>query len=824
MGRVAEVLNDWLTRDVLLERAAELALDDVASPLGVVAVDGVEAVGEAFRFEVGVVSADPLSAVSLLGRGARLRLNLGRGAPRVVHGVVLRHRLVGAHRLGLRYRHRFTLGPRFSLLEYRINSRIFQSKTVAEIIASVLAPAGVRVAWRADLKLPTLEYCVQYRERDDAFVERLLREAGYAYWFEHDPDAPRDEGETLVVADDPLTLSAVASGPLVFQRDADEEGDAAGDLQRLEAQEQLVSNRLTQWGYDFLEPMVPYSNSQRADEVSPAWAPFATPVELERYSHHDDYLRSEVSTRSARIALMQEVSQRAVFEGASARQDLAPGRRFVLIDHPATALNRGYAVWRVAHTLRDPTLEGEPNAGLQASYTNQLTLGPAEVLWRGAPAARSLQQVTETATVVGPADEGIYTDAHGRIKVQFHWDREGRRDADSSCWIRVMQGWAGQGYGAQFIPRVGAEVVVAFLEGDTDRPMIVGSLYNGTQGPPFTLPVDATRSGFRSAVDPWGQRYHELSFEDHPIAPELKIRAEGRLNLEVIGHAQERVHGDSDTRIDGHATHRTAFDLSASVGGASQSRVGGARHIETGGEVVEFANQSVTRKITRDLDETLGGARRVSVAGRDVLEIASDSQTTVRGHQSTVVGHPEAPRTVTTHVEGTLTSASSGVLSLVSQEAIELRCGTSVLRIGPTQIEVIADTVMLKGKGSQLQLALDDVTLQMAQNLKVLGKALTFKSEGGALRLDRNATLDGQQIDLKNTVSEADKMVDESPKLTRIELRDQHGTALGLRAFRIEYPDGRQETGVLDAAGVAERMVEPGAEIVFLDGFEVEEG
>jgi type VI secretion system secreted protein VgrG len=799
-------------------QAVELAIAHVSAPLLVTSLAGREGLSQPYAFQVGFLCEDAFAATSLVGRRAALTLHVGRGASRSVHGVIAALRVEGAARANDLTRLRLTLVPTLARLRQRRDTRIFQDLNVLQVVAKVLDLG--RVPFRALARGPfrPLEYCVQYRETDYAFVARLLAEHGMFYWFDQPRGASLDPAavETLVLADNASQYPALEGDALAFLREAESLESAYGDVHAFAWADSMRPSVASERGFDFINPMVPYAVTQRADDLDLPWPPQESDVALESYTHHDEYLRTHVDSRSTRLALRRLYHPRYRGVGGSFRQDLAPGLRFDLDDHPVPELNREYVVHAVSHRVRVPELApGATGPQPPPVYRNRFVCGPHDAERLARPTRRRVQQVTETALVVGPPGEEIYTDEHGRIKVQFHWDRAGRSDEHSSCWIRVAHAWAGGGWGTQFIPRVGMEVLVAFIEGDTDRPVVIGSLYNGMKGMPFAVPVEKSRSGLRTATLENGVGHNELSFEDRRGAEQVYLRAWRDFD-EVVGHDHTREVERDETlfvgrnrrlEVKGDRVDRTGGNASEAVLGDRSVRVGGTDGVVVGGDR--------STEVVRDRAARVGGDDRIVVAGRSETTVSGDRAGRVLGADTLTVGRPDAPRSFALHVEDRALLSSAGTLELVAGEKLVLRCGSSVIQMTPDGIQVVAGEVVLQGKGARVKLGDDAAKLLVTAGLSVVADAVTLKSSGAGLKLDADATLDGGNVKLKSPVASSDADAAEEPTLTRIELRDQNGAPLANQAYKLVYADGREYLGVLDRDGCAEVLIEGAPEIEF---------
>lgn len=548
----------------------------------VVSFRGRERLSKPYQFVVTGFSEDVFPAQLLVGKSCALTMTPGRETEsRVVHGFVSRARVSPNTRMGRGVDVELRLSSRLFELGLGRTSRIFQDLSVPEIAAQVLN--GARLPNRSKLALEHIArpYCVQYAESDLEFVQRILADEGLYYYFENVEDRAG-----LVLCDHASHMDASPEERLEFRpgvglgRRANEVGGIAG-VARTRADTVTVRAR------DFTRPLIDL----------PASAVSAGDGEVasirRRYEHDEDWSAGRTVESSSRVRLEQHRRNARVAEGHSGSVRLAPGRRFQLDGAQDELGTNDVAMVWVEHTGFHP--EAAAAAGHDAStnqerpvYENRFGCVDGAVAYRPKRPARRIQQVLETATVVGPPGEEIHTDEHGRVKVRFHWDEQATGDDRSSCWIRPAQPWAGAGYGFQFIPRVGMEVVVGFLGGDPDRPLLLGSTYNGAMRPPHPLPAEKTRSGIRTASSPGSGGHNELAFEDALGKEQVYLHAErdfdakvGRNHTVAIG-GSELVEIDESRVLQVKMNHeRTVMgDEAATVGGSSVSRIMG-RHVIT---------------------------------------------------------------------------------------------------------------------------------------------------------------------------------------------------------------------------------------------------
>lgn len=557
-------------------------------------------------FEVSVVALSPeddLDLEPLLGSGAAFRLgSTDAGASfRAWSGVVSHAEQLDIDEAGVAS-YLLRIVPTLWRTTRRRNSRIFQHRSLPEIAVAVLAEWGIDPLLELDPGVfPRLEYRVQYAETDFAFLSRILEEAGVAYSFRDPAPEAADGQTTLVLSTDAHRNEARERGPLLYvgAKEMRRERDA---LSQVRFAEELRSGRLTVRDYDFrsrpdfqllAEARATAQREERFELYD--YAPGAFLVEAESAGDAGG-TRARVDERHARALVNRQLGaarqgRRAVTFRANVL-DLAPGVVFTMTGHPRRELGDDARLLAVRQTL-----EGTRDS--QWTITGQAVLAdepfrPALVTPR--PRIPGVQ----SAIVVGPAGEEIHTDEYGRVRVQFHWDREGQRDNQSSCFLRVSQSWASRGYGSLSIPRVGDEVLVGFFEGDPDQPVIVGRVHNSAARVPYALPAHKTRSTWRSESSPGGEGWNEIMFEDQKGRELLYLHAERDLERVVNQAETVSIGAALRTSIGAGETRDVAADQAVHVGGSRSARVDGTETLSVGEALKLDLGGGTGATITRD--------------------------------------------------------------------------------------------------------------------------------------------------------------------------------------------------------------------------------
>lgn len=442
-----------------------------------------EKISAPFEVNLSLASEAEISFDDAIAKEARLSI-LGKEGNRHFHGIINHFMQTGVKgRLNL---YKATMVPSLWLLSLEQDCRIFQNKKVTEIVEQILKERGImgdRIAFRLQIKPQPREFCVQYRETDLDFVTRILEEEGIFYFFEHAEDK-----HVLVFGNSTVNYKPIEGNANVLFRPPDYKVAGEEFVSRFAFSRRIRTGKVTLRDFNFQKPAADLTAQKETK-------PFES---LEAYQYPGGFHDESEAKSAAEVRLQQSTMFMDRAEGQSVCPRLVPGFTFNLDEHECASFNQEYLLVEVRHAGSQPQVLQEIAESTGSSYINDFFAVPATVTIR--PERTILKPGVEgiqTAIVVGPEGEQIYPDEYGRVKVQFHWDREGKRDEKSSCWIRVSQAWAGQGWGAMHIPHVGQEVIVDFIEGDPDRPIITGRLYNSDNMPADTLPDEKTKSVFR---------------------------------------------------------------------------------------------------------------------------------------------------------------------------------------------------------------------------------------------------------------------------------------------------------------------------------------
>ncbi|WP_395665425.1 type VI secretion system Vgr family protein [Methylocella sp.] len=473
--------------------------------------DGAEGLSELFEFRVEAASLEAdLDFDRAIGANCSVALKSYDGRERLFNGVLVEAQAAGSR--GEQHLYRLTLRPWLWLLSRTSDCRIFENKTALDIVKEVFKGRGLSdFSDRTTSGYPELDYCVQYRETDLAFVSRLMERHGIYYFFEYSKDK-----HTLVLADAKSSHKpAPGLSKLPFLGGDRQERRDREHVATWTPQRRFRSGKFALVDYDYLQPTADLKSDAQGQ------ARYAR-SKMEIYDYPGNYKKKSDGETYARVRLEAEQAQdrRKTAEGDSV--SLFPGALTTLDGHPSAGENREYLVLRALHAYNAQSYRsGE--GGFGDLYSGRYELLPSDVPFRARLATpRPLVHGPQTAKVVGKDGEEIDVDEHGRILVRFFWDRKNRQ----SCRVRVAQVWAGKGWGGQAIPRIGQEVVVEFLEGDPDRPLVTGAVYNADYKHPYEMPADKTQSGLKSDSSKGHGGYNEFMFEDKKGAETIRMHGE----------------------------------------------------------------------------------------------------------------------------------------------------------------------------------------------------------------------------------------------------------------------------------------------------------
>lgn len=782
--------------------------------LQVIRFHGEERVNSDYELDVEVVAPqdiDPLTTLeeALLGHPGTLVMADPHDVSRVIHGVVTGYEVVGSLTRDI-VRVRMKLSSRLSLLKMREHSRIFQDETVPAVVQRLMREWRIPAVFELVASYTPRTFLTQYHETDYAFLQRILAREGIFFFFRQNPDKDIEE---VVFADDALYKGLPGREAKLSMRSGRFEIEEGGVVE-LGVRRKMRSTAARIGDFDFTHPKLPLRSVQlTADPKGVVGDLGSERTGVYRFGHEGEHEAAPSAEKREELATKMLEALRAdglSVVGTSRSRKILPGHSFTLEGHTLENLNRDWVVVSVMHDGRTPEFGGEE---ADEVYSNEFEAAAVETALRMSPQAhKRVQHGNQTAMVVGANEGDTYTDVHGRIKVQFHWDIEGKSDEKSSCWIRVAQAWSGAGFGAQFLPRVGSEVVVTFLDGDPDRPLVIGTVYNGTNPHPFGLPNQRTKSGFRTQ-SVGGDGANELSFEDEKGREVILIKAERNYDVDVGRDHSMTVGGNANLRVVGQLTENIAGTHTTTVVGGQTTLITLAKTTQVLGDVIDAVRGNTDKRVSADENVRVEGTRREDLANVDTL-IRYDTVQRVKGHSTTIVGEDARPTSATLHVEGTLAGYASKTTELIAEKGIVFRCGESSIRLGPDAIEIMSPRVTMNAK--QLEGAGEErVTFVSKDGIVMKSERFHAMGKSSSLLLFKDADLGGDKVKLNCVLDEAAIVAKPKP-LTKIQLVDEAGAPARNRRFVIVGADG-ERGGILDDKGEAELELDASAQIYFPD-------
>ena len=679
---------------------------------------GREVLGTPYRYDLTLLSTDPAIAVdSVLGQMLTVHLKLDTGTTRFFTGIVTYFAKAGLAARHTRYL--AVLQPMLKVFDYTRDCRIFFDMNAPDLATDVLAQRGFSDVQSGGLQgsYRTREYTVQYRESDCNFVQRLLEEDGIYYFFKHEKDK-----HTLLMADSAGAHAAVAGYEKVLYLPRERRQALAEEhFWRLSAAGSLYPGKFSVLrGYDHTKPRA------RNAQIEQAVSTFSQPGPgFEDYDYPGGLAEKAEAEADAQVRLELGHVANTLIEVEGNTMGLGVGD-LLKLRNPSSGEGDGSPFWAEAdfdkeylitsarysisinqYETGDTVAADEP---FKATYTlldSQTPFRPARAAWK--PRIEGPQ----TALVVGPSGDEIYTDKLGRVKVQFDWDRLGQHDQKASCWVRVAQVWAGRQWGSIHIPRIGQEVIVEFLDGDPDRPIVTGRLYNADSMPPYALPDNKTQSGIKSRSSKGGtaSNFNELRFEDLKGEEQIFMQAEKDLDIyvkndesRVVGHDRAKVvQNDETTTIKGNRTEEVDKDETVTIHGSRTETVDKDESISIGG--------GRTEAVSKDESITIGGSRGENVAKDEDISIGGSRSESVGKSDSMTIGGARA-----------VDIAKSDKLTVGDSRKQEIT--------GDDQLKVSKKILIDGGEEITLKSGSASITLKKDGTITLKGKDVTINASG----------------------------------------------------------------------------------------------
>jgi len=634
-------------------------------------------------------AATPVQFADVIGKNVTISVVQSDDEPRFFNGIASHFALTGSDARFLHYE--MVVVPWTWLLTRYADCKIFHNKTVVDIIQQVFSDRS-----QSDFKMsangtyPTLEYTVQYRETDFNFISRMMEQFGIFYFFEH------SQGKhTMVIADSSSVHQPCPNHEKAGFNLTAGGLDADDVVTSWTTRQELKSGKCTLADYNF---KTPNANLVAGD---PTVYEIGNNSNFELFDYPGLYINSSDGQQMAKRRMAEIEASHLVAQGSSVCRAFTSGYKFTLQDHPQSEMNADYVLTSVQHmaTVAGNYTTGDQDAG---EYSNQFSCIPAEVLFRPERLTpKPFVQGPQTAVVTGTnpdsgaagSGEEIWVDSFGRVVVLFPWDRKGA----CSCWVRVSQDWAGQGWGSITIPRIGQEVIVSFLEGDPDRPIITGRVYNAVQTVPYALPANQTRSTFmtRSSKGGSASTYNELRFEDKTGAEQVFVRAQYDYDTQVLHDSREAIGNNRSLTV--------KVDQMESVGGDLHTEVTGSVFEKVGQDVNTTIAGKVVEKITGDVNRTMAGNYIESVSGDSNSGITGNLNQKVGENLSIQVGENlyEKSGTNYAHQAGTMIHLKAGTSVVIEAGSmLTLMVGGNSVVINPAGVSITGTMVMINSGGS----------------------------------------------------------------------------------------------------------------------------
>ncbi len=731
---------------------------ELTSPLGkdllFRSLRGREELGRASEFELAALATrSDIKPSELLGKTVTVKLELVKGGYRYFNGYVTR--FSQGETLGRYYEYRMTVSAWLWFLTRTADCKIFQEKTVPDIIKEVFADHPVAVFDDGLTgKYSQREYCVQYRETDFNFVSRLMEEEGIYYYFEHS-----DGKHTLKLVDSDSAHQKLAGKSSIAYHlpgrtlHGDEEY-----IQVFRQDQRIQPGTVAMRSFDFVKPKADLG--VKAKNVQPHER-----ADYEIYDYAGDYVQADNGDHYARVRIDELHSQFELAEAECNVREVAVGKLFSFTNAPRKDQEKDYLIVSAEYELQNNTYETVTQE--DAIYRCTMKVLQSRQQFRPARITpRPTVGGPQTAVVVGPGGEEIYCDKYGRVKVQFHWDRYGKKNENSSCWIRVSNPWAGGNWGGIAIPRMGQEVIVDFLEGDPDQPIITGRVYNADQMPPYALPGNATQTGIKSRSSKGGgaANFNEIRFEDKKGSEQVFLHAEKNQDIEVENDESKWVGHDRTKTIDHDETVMVKNNRTETVGVNEKITIGNNRTEQVGVDESITVGSNRTRSVGMNETVTVALTRTHTVGVNEMINVGAAQEITVGGAQAVTVG---LARTETVGLSQTETYGRSQTTSVGTDRSTKIgaNCTTDVgkddkLTVGSNQninvgknltTEIGDDEKRNVGKTLKVTVG-DEVVITCGQS------SFTMKKDGTITIKGKSITIDGmQEINEKamNITSEA---------------------------------------------------------------------
>ena len=722
-----------------------------------------EELGRLSEFHLDLLSEnESIKMEDVLGKKITVKMALREGGERFFNGYVSRFAQIERVQ-GLAH-YEATLKPWLWFLTRTADCRIFQDKTIPEIIKEVFRDHGF-----SDFKeslnrsYKPKVYCVQYRETDFNFVSRLMEQEGMYYFFEHE-----DDKHTLVMADSYSAHHAIAPESIPYLH-----ADELAVRERDHISEWFVSQEIQPGAFalndfDFEKPRASASGSLKVKSLQKREHALA---DYEIYDYPGEYTESGDGESYAKTWLEALQTQHEQTRGSGDARGLAVGGLFKLTEYPREDQNREYLITSANYSFGVESYESGGGSGINFNCNFQTI--PSKQPYRAARITpKPMVQGPQTAIVVGKSGEEIWTDKYGRVKVQFHWDRYGKADENSSCWVRVSHPWAGKNFGAIAIPRMGQEVIVDFLEGDPDQPIVSGRVYNADQMPPWDLPGNMTQTGILTRSSKGGAyaNANAIRFEDKKGAEQLWIHAEKNQDIEVendethwVGHDRKKtIDNDETTHVKHNRTETVDNNETITIGVDRTEKVGSNEKIGIGANRTETVGSNETITIGSNRTEKVGSNETISIGSNRTISVGASETASVALQRTHSVGVNEtisvgAAQEITVGAMQAITVGAMQAITVGANQTVNVGAAQSIsvgaardVKVGAAQsVDVAANASMKVGAdesravtgGRSTTVGKDDA-LKITNNLVIdAGDSVTIKTGSASITMKKDGTI-----------------------------------------------------------------------------------
>lgn len=706
------------------ERVARIKTPLPDDELALFSIEGCERLSTLFEYQVDCVSENAsLELYGVLGLGVTMEIDLDDGGTRYINGIVGHAAHTGSQNEYARYS--LTVRPKLWLLTHTSDHRIFQDTSVPDIIQEVLSEAGLDFEIRLQGSYPSWNYCVQYGETNFNFISRLMEHEGIYYYFTHEQDQ-----HVMILCDSQSAHETISGYDTVQHYPAGMDVNRTKDyLVGWQLDRQITSGKfaLNDFGFDQPRRDLLVSAEKLISDNYPQFERYEYPGAFPN-NESGELVRS-YGEQLARQRLEEQLSAHELASGHGNVRGLNAGNLFTLENCEREDQNREYLIVEARSSLSMDNYFSGGGRGDGAEFTARFICMDSQQAFR-APrqAPKPRMQGPQTAIVVGPSGEEIWTDEHGRVKLQFHWDRNGCSDENSSTWIRVSQAWAGEGWGAIHIPRIGQEVIVEFIDGDPDRPIVTGRVYNGDRPVPYELPANATQSGVKSRSSKGGgqKNFNEIRMEDKKGEEELYFHAEKDQTSVVENDRTEYVGHDHVEKIEHDCTESIGNNRMIDVAVNHTESIGANMSLSVGG--------SKTELVSINSAETVKGAKETTVGAAFLISVGAALSESVGGDRSESVG---SNRTVDVSGNNVLTAGGDEAITIGKGRTMEVADDQEV-KIGGKSVTDVSDEYVVNAKKIQL-VAKDEISFKVGSaqilmkkngDITIKGKKINIKGSG----------------------------------------------------------------------------------------------